>query len=196
MAFPFLTGFYSKDYLLEMALIPRNATTTIAYILALVAAILTATYSARLMIMTFLSAPHFPHTVLETIADPPKVMFIPLFLLGAGAAFFGFLTHELFLGLGSTFYQQALFTHPSNLTLLDGPLSAPSLLKFLPPATLLILLTLLPLAVRSRSGSRSLDLQPRSARPHIRPLTPPISSIGTSFLNHFNIYNHWIMHNV
>ena len=118
MAFPFLTGFYSKDYLLEMALVPRNATTTIAYILALVAAILTATYSARLMIMTFLSRPHFPHTVLETIADPPKVMFLPLFLLGAGAAFFGFLTHELFLGLGSSFYQQALFTHPSNLTLL------------------------------------------------------------------------------
>jgi len=98
MAFPFLTGFYSKDYLLEMALVPRNATTTIAYILALVAAILTATYSARLMIMTFLSAPHFPHTVLETIVDPPKVMLFPLFLLGAGAAFFGFLSHELFLG--------------------------------------------------------------------------------------------------
>jgi len=37
--------------------------------------------------MTFLSAPHFPHTVLETIADPPKMMFIPLFLLGVGAAF-------------------------------------------------------------------------------------------------------------
>jgi len=34
MAFPFLTGFYSKDYLLEMALIPKNATSTIAYILA------------------------------------------------------------------------------------------------------------------------------------------------------------------
>jgi NADH-ubiquinone oxidoreductase chain 5 len=50
MAFTFLTGFYSKDYLLEMALVPRNATTTIAYILALVAAVLTATYSARLMI--------------------------------------------------------------------------------------------------------------------------------------------------
>jgi len=53
MAFPFLTGFYSKDYLLEMALIPNNATSTVAYVLALLAAILTATYSARLMILTF-----------------------------------------------------------------------------------------------------------------------------------------------
>ena len=44
-------------------------------------------------------------------------MLIPLFILGTGAAFFGFMTHELFLGLGSTFYQQAIFTHPDNLSL-------------------------------------------------------------------------------
>jgi len=140
--------------------------------------------------MTFLSAPHYPHTVLATIADPPFVMFLPLFILGTGAAFLGFLTHELFLGLGSTFYQQALFTHPSNLTLLDGPLSAPSLLKFLPPATLLILLTILPLSATTPKV--------------IKDAMPSVTGVGvghslslyTSFLNHFNIYNHWIMHNV
>jgi|SRR5689334_8094736 len=75
MAFPFLTGFYSKDYLLEMAMVPRNATTTIASILAFVAAIFTAIYSARLIILTFLSAPNYPYT--ETIADPP----IPLYII-------------------------------------------------------------------------------------------------------------------
>ena len=212
MAFPFLTGFYSKDYLLEMALIPKNATSTIAYILAQVAAILTATYSARLMILTFLSAPHFPHTVLETIADPPLTMLIPLFILGTGAAFFGFMTHELFLGLGSTFYQQAIFTHPDNLTLQDGPLSAPSLLKFLPPATLLILLTLIPL---SNNNNRGLQIQPahpinkgsnllsyrQGGQPTISKLNSTTVStlhhfsLYSSFLNHFNIYQHWIMHN-
>nr|NP_150324.1 NADH dehydrogenase subunit 5 [Spizellomyces punctatus]AAK84253.1 NADH dehydrogenase subunit 5 [Spizellomyces punctatus] len=193
MAFPFLTGFYSKDYLLEMALVPRNATTTIAYILALVAAILTATYSARLMILTFLSAPHYPHTVLETIADPPLLMLIPLLILGFGAAFFGFLTHELFLGLGSTFYQQALFTHPSNLTMLDGPLSPPSLLKFLPPATLLILLTLLPIS----KPLRKLTSLPFSITSTFTSTIPHYHSLSyyTSFLNHFNIFNHWTMHN-
>jgi NADH-ubiquinone oxidoreductase chain 5 len=155
-----LDGPLSPPYLLKflppatiiilLTLVPKNATTTIAYILALVAAILTATYSARLMILTFLSAPHYPHTVLETIAEPPLLMLIPLIILGAGSAFFGFLTHELFLGIGSTFYQQAIFTHPENLTLLDGPLAPTpaslSFLKFLPPATLLILLTLLPIS--------------------------------------------------
>lgn len=107
MAFPFLTGFYSKDFLLELALVPRNVTSTVAYILALLAAILTATYSARLMIMTFFAKPHFPKTILNSIHDPSSFLYIPLFLLGLGAAFFGYLANEVFLGMGSTFYLQA-----------------------------------------------------------------------------------------
>lgn len=195
MAFPFLTGFYSKDYLLEISLIPNNATTTIAYLLALVAAILTATYSARLMILTFLSAPHYPHTVLEMIAEPSKSMLIPLYILGAGAAFFGFVTHELFLGLGSTFYQQALFTHPSHLILLDGSLapipSSLSFLKYIPLATLLILLTIIPISksITMRTGTGT-GLRKLNIIPHTHNL-----SYYTGFLNHFNIYNHWIIHN-
>jgi NADH-ubiquinone oxidoreductase chain 5 len=39
MAFPFLTGFYSKDLLLEIAIIPRNATILIGYLLILLAAL-------------------------------------------------------------------------------------------------------------------------------------------------------------
>jgi NADH-ubiquinone oxidoreductase chain 5 len=46
MAFPFLTGFYSKDLLLEIAIIPRNATILIGYLLILLAAFVTACYSA------------------------------------------------------------------------------------------------------------------------------------------------------
>ena len=47
MAFPFVTGFYSKDLVLNIAVIPRNATTRIAYILTVVAAFVTACYSVR-----------------------------------------------------------------------------------------------------------------------------------------------------
>jgi NADH:ubiquinone oxidoreductase subunit 5 (subunit L)/multisubunit Na+/H+ antiporter MnhA subunit len=90
-----------------MALIPRNVTSTIAYLLALFAAVLTATYSARLMIMTFFGEPHFPKTILNIIHDPASFMYIPLFILGLGAAFFGFLAQDIFLGAGSTFYLQA-----------------------------------------------------------------------------------------
>lgn len=50
MAFPFLTGFYSKDFILEILFIPNNTTQTIAYLLTLVAAFLTSIYSIRLLI--------------------------------------------------------------------------------------------------------------------------------------------------
>lgn len=70
LAFPFLTGFYSKDLLLELALVPNNFTRSIAYVLALFAALLSATYSIRLLIMTFLSKPHFPISLLFTISEP------------------------------------------------------------------------------------------------------------------------------
>nr|QCQ68451.1 NADH dehydrogenase subunit 5 [Synchytrium endobioticum]QCQ68470.1 NADH dehydrogenase subunit 5 [Synchytrium endobioticum]QCQ68489.1 NADH dehydrogenase subunit 5 [Synchytrium endobioticum]QCQ68508.1 NADH dehydrogenase subunit 5 [Synchytrium endobioticum]QCQ68527.1 NADH dehydrogenase subunit 5 [Synchytrium endobioticum] len=146
MALPFLTGFYSKDFILEMALIPHNTTNTMACILALVAALLTGTYSARLMILTFLSEPHFPSTLLPEISDPVLSSFISLSLLLASiaAVFLGFLTNELFLGIDFFLSGQSLFIHPDHLILLDGTLSPASIWQFLPPLTLLTLITILP----------------------------------------------------
>jgi len=47
MAFPFMTGYYSKDLLLEILFVPYNYTDTIVYIMLLVAAIFTGVYSIR-----------------------------------------------------------------------------------------------------------------------------------------------------
>ena len=144
MAFPFFTGFYSKDVLLELALIPRNTTSTMAYIFTLIAAIQTATYSVRLMILTFLSKPHFPNYKLSLfILDPPIFMFIPMTFLAIGSLIWGYITHDMFMGLGSTFYQHAIFIHPNNIHLLDN-LITPLYLKFLPGLTLFILILLIP----------------------------------------------------
>jgi len=70
MAFPFLTGFYSKDFILEILFIPNNTTQTIAYLLTLIAAFLTSIYSIRLLILTFLSKPHFNNKLSNAIHDP------------------------------------------------------------------------------------------------------------------------------
>jgi len=99
--------------------------------------------------------------------------------------------------LGSSVYGQALFTHPNNLTLLDGPLSAPSWLKFLPPATLLILLTLIPTAITQGSNftsSPSIKVGVINSQSYGIARSHSLS-LWTGILNHFNIYNHWIMHN-
>jgi hypothetical protein len=78
-------------------------------------------------------------------------MLLPLILLTLGSTFFGYLTHETFLGIGSTIYQGAIFTHPNNIALLDGSMIPTSVegniigistLKYLPLVTLLILITI------------------------------------------------------
>ena len=189
MAFPFMTGFYSKDFLLELAQIPKNVTSTMAYIQALMAAVLTATYSARLIILTFISEPHFPRTMIHTIMEPSLLMSIPLGLLALGSAFFGYLTHELFLGIGNTFYQQALFTHPNHTALQDAPFAPASILKYLPPMTLQILLTLFPqISTNTNTNTNTIKINKTSN------IIDPLRSTG--FLNFFNIFNHWIMFSV
>nr|QCQ69080.1 NADH dehydrogenase subunit 5 [Synchytrium taraxaci] len=197
MALPFFTGFYSKDFILEMALIPHNTTNTMACILALVAALLTGTYSARLMILTFISEPHFPSTLLPVISDPTLSSFLSLFIAGVAAVFFGYITNELFLGIGSHFYGQSLFLHPDHLILLDGSLSPASLWKILPPLTLVTLITLLPLAERdSRATPRPATGCTGGSRAAGIPLTNyQTLSLYSGILNHFNILNHWVIYN-
>ena len=47
LAFPFMTGFYSKDLILELTLFPKNHTRSIAFIFSIFAAFLSSIYSVR-----------------------------------------------------------------------------------------------------------------------------------------------------
>jgi len=137
MAFPFLTGFYSKDLLLEIAIIPRNATILIGYLLILLAAFVTACYSVRLMIVSFVSSPHIHHSLFaDTDRIYPIPMLITVLLLSVGGCWFGYLANELFL---VSSYQGSLFVHPDN--------AIDSLVTGVPLLTLLILLFLVPVCL-------------------------------------------------
>lgn len=127
MAFPFTAGFYSKDFLLELLLVPNNFTHTLAYVFTLLAALLTSTYSVRTMMIAMLSRPAFPRAILPFIAESPWKMTLPLLILSFLAVVFGYFAHELFLGMGSSFYMNSLFIHPSHLLLLDAPFAQSSL---------------------------------------------------------------------
>ena len=180
MAFPFLTGFYSKDFILEILLIPNNFTHTIAYFLTLIAAFLTSIYSIRLLILTFLSKPHFSLKMNHFISDPNLYILIPLFLLNLGAIFFGYLFNDLFLGLGSNFYSNSLFIHPDHLRLFDGLFSNNSnQYKIIPLLSLIFILFLLPYSKKS------------IIRTHIQGKK---NYNQTRILNHFNILQLYLIH--
>ena len=57
--------------------------------LTVVAALMTAFYSWRLIFMTFHGAPRAPAEVMEHVHESPPVMLVPLYVLAAGALFAG-----------------------------------------------------------------------------------------------------------
>jgi len=101
MGFPFLTGFYSKDVILETAFASSTNASTFAYILGTCAAFLTAFYSMRLSFLTFLSPPNGSKSVIFGGHESPISMMLPLFILSFPSIFIGYFSRDLFIGLGT-----------------------------------------------------------------------------------------------
>lgn len=199
MAFPFLTGFYSKDFILEILFIPNNTTQTIAYLLTLVAAFLTSIYSIRLLIQTFLSKPHFNNKLSNYIKDPLDfpVQFT-FIILAMGSILFGYFAQELFVGGGTEIYINSLFTHPQNFRLFDNSQSEFTIYKLIVSQPLIFILSLLPLK-KQLKVNLNINIARQLAKNSQKKLTPlniPVPLYwNTRILSHFNILNHWIMHN-
>jgi NADH-ubiquinone oxidoreductase chain 5 len=58
VAFPFLSGFYSKDFILESAFGQFTFSGIAVYIIATIGAIFTALYSVKVLYLTFLTSPN------------------------------------------------------------------------------------------------------------------------------------------
>lgn len=197
MAFPFTSGWYSKDLLIELLITPNNFTHTIAYIFTLLAAFLTSSYSIRLKKIVMLSRPAFPKSIISYVTDSTKIMTIPLLIISIGAVTIGYLTHELFLSYGSTFYYNSIFIHPnSTSSLLDGPFSG-SKLALIPLLFLLLMSILLFITPFNHNNSVSqtfinldkFNITLQNNIPEAHKFTNTLTT-----MNHFNIFNHWIMH--
>ena len=86
---PFLTGFYSKDLLLE--LVYQNHYLSFALWLGLLTTFLTAFYSFRLISYTFLTAPAIPMKTSRILHEGKWNLFTPLLILFLFSIFIGFL---------------------------------------------------------------------------------------------------------
>ena len=120
IGFPFLTGFYSKDVIIEIAYTKYCVSSLFSFWLGSITAGLTAFYSFRLIILTFIVKTNSYKKVIEGVHEPDNIMLIPLFLLVFGSLFFGFISKELFLGLGSDFFLNSIFVHPQNIVFIDA----------------------------------------------------------------------------
>jgi len=132
MAFPFLTGFYSKDLILEVALGQYEVSGNIAYWLGTISAVFTAFYSFRLISLTFFTVPNAPKGDYLHAHEAPMIIVIPLVILSIMSIGFGYVAKDLFVGIGSDFLSAALFQHPDHISLVEAEFGLPLLLKLLP----------------------------------------------------------------
>lgn len=107
---PPFAGFYSKDIVLEAAYASPSAFGEFAYWMGIIAAFMTAFYSWRLLLLTFHGKPRAEQKVMSHIHESPKVMLIPLYVLGIGAIFSGFYGYHVgMVGDMGEFWGNAIF---------------------------------------------------------------------------------------
>ena len=128
--FPFLSGFYSKDAIIEFAYLRGNTTGYYAAGIGILTAFLTSIYSWRLIFKTFHGNYNNKNIKIEETHESPLVMLIPLILLSIGAIFAGYTFKELFIGHNeiNNFWQDSIFflkplstEHPPNWFLFLTP---------------------------------------------------------------------------
>ncbi len=98
--FPFLSGFYSKDAIIEFAYLKGNTTGYYAAGVGILTAVLTSIYSWRLIFKTFHGEYNNKKIDIKEMHESPLIMLLPLFVLAIGAIFAGFLFKDLFIGHG------------------------------------------------------------------------------------------------
>ena len=96
--FPFLSGFYSKDAIIEFAYLRNSSLGNYAATIGIFTAFLTSIYSWRLFFKTFHGNYNNQEVKYEKIHESPAVMILPLIVLGLGSIFAGFFFKELLIG--------------------------------------------------------------------------------------------------
>jgi NADH-ubiquinone oxidoreductase chain 5 len=187
LATPFLTGFYSKDLIIELAYAKYSISGTFSYYLLSITAGLTAFYSFRLIMLTFLTVPNSSKVTYLNVHEANIIVITSLLTLSLFSIFFGYIFSDLFIGIGSDVFSSSLFIHPKHINLIEAEFSLPIIFKLL-PALLSILGVILSIFLYQN-------------RPEILSIDLPENSFGRkiySFLNgkyYFDIiYNQYFIH--
>jgi NADH-ubiquinone oxidoreductase chain 5 len=120
IGFPFLTGFYSKDLILEISYGKYSLVGYLSYVLGTFGAFLTAFYSTRLLYLTFLSKPTGHKTSICYAYDSGPQIVVALSCLALPSIFIGYCSKDFLVGLGSHFFGTSIYLGFSNCNFFDA----------------------------------------------------------------------------
>ena len=131
VGFPFLTGFYSKDAIIETAYAKYNFEGNFCLWLGLISACFTSFYSVRLIYLTFLNSANGHKTYTSIAKDAPFIMSLVLSFLAFGSIFIGYFTKDLLIGVGTPFWNNSIYHSSINFAGIDAEF-VPQTIKWLP----------------------------------------------------------------
>ncbi len=109
--FPFLSGFYSKDMIIEAAYASHADGASFAFLMGVAAALMTSFYSWRLWFMTFIGDTRADQHTFDHAHEGNIAMKLPLLVLAVGAVFAGGFFDFGFIGEGRVgFWNGSLIT--------------------------------------------------------------------------------------
>ena len=119
---PFLSGFYSKDKLLEVLFFNYSFNSSFFWWLGLITAFFTSFYSFKLFYIIFLEPYNYNNwcTINTNLNYEPILMKFPLIFLSLCSISSGFIFNDIFIGLGSTFFFNSIFIMIENLNFIDS----------------------------------------------------------------------------
>ena len=144
VALSFMSGFYSKDLILESAYGQFSFSGMVVYTITIIGAVFTTLYSVKIIYLTFLSTPNGSLGSIKNAVEGDMFMIIPLIVLAIFSIFFGFMAKDIFAGLGSNFFScdNSIFIHPNHESLIDTEFGMEIGLKLLPLGSTILFSTL------------------------------------------------------
>ena len=112
---PLMSGYYSKDGIIEAAFVSQTEGNLYAFYLLVLSALLTSFYSWRLIFLTFNGKSNISTEIFSKIHESPKVMLFPLFILSIFTIFSGVYFVDYFMYHDYQYlWQSSIYLSESN----------------------------------------------------------------------------------
>jgi NADH-ubiquinone oxidoreductase chain 5 len=119
MGFPFLTGFYSKDLIIEYAYSSSIVDGLFVYVISIISAIFTIIYSVKMLFYVFFSSCLSYRKSFEVYlngrvgtVNRVELINIPVYVLTILSVIVGYIFHDALGGFGNMFWQESIYNLP------------------------------------------------------------------------------------